>query len=72
MDDLNCFLCYCPFYNTETEEGDCLRNSPDGKWHHSEKLSAGKIWDCSNCEYPHIEDTVRVHLEKVFKSRSRE
>ena len=68
MDNLNCFLCYCPFYNRKIQEGGCLRNSPDGKWHYSDKLPKGEIWDCSNCEYPHCEDVARQYLEKIFSA----
>jgi len=66
MENLNCFLCYCPYYDTEKEEGGCLRDSPDGKWHDSEKLPKGRIWDCSDCDYPHREETVRAYLEAYF------
>ncbi len=67
MENLNCFFCYCPYYDTQIVEGGCLRNSPDGQWHQSEKLPTGRIWDCSNCEHPHLENTVKVHLEKTFQ-----
>jgi len=67
MKDLNCFFCYCPFYDNSKEEGGCKRNSPDGKWFHSDKLPKGKIWDCSDCVYPHKKEIVRAYLEKNFK-----
>ncbi len=61
--DINCFLCYCPEYDNSKNEGDCKINSPKGKWFiHAE----GKIWDCSDCDYPHKEEVVRKHLKKLF------
>ncbi len=69
MDDLNCFLCYCPFYDTSKEEGGCKRNCKDGKWFYSEKLPKGKIWDCSDCTYPHEKATVKGILEEFFNNK---
>jgi len=66
MDNLNCFLCYCPNYDTDNQEGGCLIDNPNGKWTYSKKLPSKKIWDCSNCEYPHLENNVKTHLNKIF------
>jgi Zn-finger protein len=71
MENLNCFLCYCPWYDTSTPIGGCQRNSPDGKWFEHERLPQKKIWDCSDCTYPHTEDVVKEHLEKIFKSKNK-
>ncbi len=65
-DELNCFLCYCPEYRIDIEEGGCKINSPGGKWLINEKLPVGKIWDCSDCEIPHREEIVRKKLGEVF------
>ncbi|MBR9701745.1 hypothetical protein GOV13_02380 [Candidatus Pacearchaeota archaeon] len=61
--ELNCFLCYCPEYDNSKEEGGCKINSKKGKWHVHEN---GKIWDCSDCDHPHKEETVRKHLKELF------
>lgn len=63
---LNCFLCYCPEYNSELEEGGCKINNPNGKWFFDEKLPKGKIWDCSDCDYPHREEIVKKYLRKIY------
>lgn len=65
---LNCFLCYCPEYDSKKQEGGCKINNPNGKWLFSEKLPKGKIWDCSNCIYPHNEEIVKRYLEKLFEN----
>lgn len=66
VENLNCFLCYCPEYdNSITEEG-CRINSSKGKWLFDKKLAAGKIWDCSDCDYPHQKKVVEEFLRKVF------
>jgi Zn-finger protein len=65
---LNCFLCYCPEYKSEEIEGGCKINSQKGKWFLSDKLPKGKIWDCSDCDYPHREETVKIYLKKMFFS----
>ena len=64
MENLNCFLCYCPFYDRSKEEGGCLKNSKDGEWFYSKKLYAGKVWDCSNCTITHEDTFVFDFLEK--------
>ncbi|MFC1756602.1 cysteine-rich small domain-containing protein [Patescibacteria group bacterium] len=64
IENLNCFLCYCPEYDTSKKEGGCKRNSPDGKWFYHEKLPKGKIWDCSDCTYPHEEKNIEKYLKK--------
>jgi len=63
----NCFLCYCPEYDLTKEEGGCKINNPNGKWLFNEKLSKGKIWDCSNCNYPHKQEVAKMYLMKLFK-----
>ncbi|MCW8965278.1 MAG: cysteine-rich small domain-containing protein [Candidatus Pacearchaeota archaeon] len=67
---LNCFLCYCPEYKTNKIEGGCKINSPKGKWLTNKKLPKGKIWDCSNCNYPHHEEIVKKYLKRIFNSQN--
>jgi len=67
--EMNCFLCYCPEYDNSREEGGCKINSAKGKWFFNDKLPKGKIWDCSDCEIPHKEETVKKHLKKLFEVR---
>jgi len=66
IESLNCFLCYCPEYENSDESGGCRIKSLKGKWIFNEKLSSGKIWDCSDCDYPHKRELVEKHLKKVF------
>lgn len=66
---LNCFLCYCPEYKSESEIGGCKINSQKGKWFFDDKLVLGKIWDCSNCDYPHREKVVEKYLKKLFENK---
>ena len=68
--DLNCFFCYCPWYNTEVPEGGCRIESPlgTGKWFYRPGHPVNdRIWDCSDCAYPHQEKVVRETLRKLFK-----
>lgn len=65
---LNCFLCYCPEYISNLEEGGCKINSQKGKWFFDKRLPKGKIWDCSNCDYPHKEEIVEKYLKKLFQN----
>lgn len=62
---LNCFLCYCPEYKSDLEEGGCKINNPNGKWLETEKA---RIWDCSDCDHPHKEEVVEKHLKKLFQN----
>ena len=64
LENLNCMLCYCPFYDMDKLEGGCLRKSPQGKWYEHSRLPKGKIWDCSDCNYPHIEENVLEYMLK--------
>ncbi len=68
MKNLNCFLCYCPNYLSGKPEGGCKIKSKKGKWFYSGELPKGKIWDCSDCVYPHDEKTVEKHLRGIFSN----
>ncbi|MBU0957557.1 MAG: cysteine-rich small domain-containing protein [Nanoarchaeota archaeon] len=64
--DMNCFLCYCPHYENDKEEGGCKINNEKGGWHLSDKLTTGRIWDCSGCDWPHKEENIKKVLRKVY------
>ncbi len=69
IEDLNCFFCYCPWYNNQSPEGGCKIDNPlgKGKWFERKGHSiSDRIWDCSDCIYPHQEKTVREALRKIF------
>jgi len=66
LEDLNCFLCACPNYESERLEGGCKINSEGGKWHYHENLPLGRVWDCSDCEINHTSGEVREYIEKNF------
>lgn len=63
IEDLNCFLCYCPEYDNSLEEGGCRINNPKGKFFEKDGT---KIWDCSDCEHPHKRETAEKYLRKLF------
>jgi Zn-finger protein len=69
--DLNCLFCYCPNYNTEDIEGGCKIGNPEGAgyWFEHEGLPKGKVWDCSNCAYPHRTENVKDILSKLFNGK---
>jgi Zn-finger protein len=64
--EVNCFLCFCPEYDLSKEEGGCKRKG-NGKWFFHENLPAGKIWDCSECEWPHRADNIKKHLKQLLE-----
>jgi Zn-finger protein len=67
--DLNCLLCYCPWYDNSNPEGGCKIENPlkKGKWFYREGNEiSDKVWDCSDCIYPHQEKIVRETLTKLF------
>lgn len=66
IQDLNCFLCFCPEYDNSKEEGGCKIGSEKGKWFFNEKLPKGKIWDCSDCDYPHRKEVVEGWLKGIW------
>jgi Zn-finger protein len=66
QDEFNCFLCYCPEYDNSLVEGGCKINRKEGKWFYPCSLKSGKIWDCSDCTYPHKPQVVRSYLEKFL------
>jgi len=70
MENMNCFFCFCPEYDNSKEEGGCKRNSEKGKWFVNENLAKGKIWDCSDCDYPHRKENCEIILNKIFKGES--
>lgn len=67
-DNHNCLWCFCPEYDLTIEEGGCKINNPlgKGKWFFHESFLKGKIWDCSDCSWPHEEENVRKYLMKFF------
>jgi len=71
IDDLNCFLCACPNYNSKELEGGCLINSKKGEWFYYKSLPAGRVWDCSNCNVNHskreVENYLMKNIEKLIK-----
>lgn len=64
LEKLNCFFCYCPEYDRTIKEGGCKINSSDGKYIDNHE---GKIWDCSDCDFPHIKENAVKLLENLFK-----
>ncbi|MEI6970357.1 MAG: cysteine-rich small domain-containing protein [bacterium] len=70
-DELNCLFCYCPEYQREREEGGCGITNPRGKWFFNDALPKGKIWDCSDCDYPQRPETVRNYLRVILEDGSR-
>lgn len=60
---INCLLCFCPEYDLSKEEGGCKRGG-EGKWfYHNGK----KIWDCSDCSWPHQRDNIKKHLKHILE-----
>lgn len=62
--DLNCFLCACPEYKNDRQEGGCNLQCILGKWYENPNLPLKKIWDCSNCGVPHFPNFVKDYLER--------
>ena len=63
--ELNCFFCFCPNYDLSKEEGGCKIGNPleKGRWF---SLKEGRIWDCSNCVWPHEKENVKKVLLEIF------
>jgi Zn-finger protein len=64
IEDLNCLLCACPNYESDTLKGGCRINSSYGKITEHENLPEGQVWDCSNCSIGHDKDFVKSWLEQ--------
>lgn len=64
LEELNCFFCYCPNYDTSVKEGKCKINSPKGKYIDNHK---GKILDCSDCDIPHRKENAIKLLDSLFR-----
>lgn len=62
-EQLNCHYCLCPLYGASRPQGGCKINSKYGKWYENDNLSTGKIWDCSDCDYPHRLENARSLLK---------
>jgi len=69
-EELNCFFCLCPEYDNSKEEGGCFMNNPKGKWFYHPSHQKGRIWDCSDCNYPHKEENIRKYLKALFGLRN--
>ena len=63
LENLNCLFCYCPFYDLSAKEGGCKMNSSKGKYVGN---CQGKIWDCSDCDFPHKKENVKDILLKLY------
>lgn len=64
--DINCLLCFCPEYDLSKEEGGCLRKG-NGKYIQHPTLAAGKIWDCSGCDWPHKKDNIKKYIKEILR-----
>lgn len=64
IEELNCFFCYCPNYDRSVKEGGCKINSLKGKL--IEGIN-GKIFDCSDCDFPHRKENAIKLLANLFK-----
>jgi Zn-finger protein len=62
--DLNCFLCPCPNYDSNTDIGGCKIDSKFGEYHKHPNLPKGFVWDCSNCGINHSKEEVEIYLNK--------
>jgi len=72
LEELNCFLCFCPWYESEKPEGGCKVGNPLGRGHYFERgghSTSDRIWDCSDCTYPHKKETVRQYLIRLFSGK---
>lgn len=74
IEDLNCFLCICPEYSSDKDEGGCKLNHQSGKWHSPYPYSQSRrVWDCSDCPFPHfptyVEQYLRKNLEELKRMR---
>ena len=74
MDELNCYGCMCFYYDTSKIEGGCLNNNPQSKgiWYEHQALPLGKVWDCSDCTFPHIEKNIIEYLLGKTKAHENE
>ena len=66
--ELNCFFCLCPEYDSDSLIGGCKANNPEGKgkWFEHKDLEHKKVWDCSECCYPHKKENIKKYLNKIF------
>jgi Zn-finger protein len=62
--DLNCFLCACPQYESEKQEGGCKIKSTKGFYIKSPISPKGIYWDCSDCAAFHSPRSVEIYLRK--------
>jgi len=64
---LNCTFCYCPGYDLKREQGGCKFGNPEGKGKEIDFPNNGirRIWDCSNCTFPHQKQNTINFLQKV-------
>lgn len=68
-EELNCFYCICPEYDNDSEVGGCNLDNPlgKGKWYYDKNLPQGKIWDCSDCNWPHRKENVKAYFRRAFE-----
>ena len=86
MENFNCLECYSSCYDTSSVEGGCLINNSmnltdklrsmiKGKWHYHSNFPTGRIWDCSDCIFPHDKNNLlkyfRKDIEKVIESKNK-
>ena len=66
-DKLSCLLCLCPEYNRKVKMGGCKLGNPQGKGKWFVKPDNSRIWDCSDCSYPHNKEVVKKYLRKIWR-----
>jgi Zn-finger protein len=63
---LNCLFCLCPNYLNFDGKTCCKIDSSSGKWFYHPSYPTGKVWDCSDCDYPHRTNNVKKELRKLW------
>tara|TARA_Y100000310_G_scaffold49946_1_gene46110 strand:- start:155 stop:577 length:423 start_codon:yes stop_codon:yes gene_type:complete len=66
LNDLNCFLCACPNYDSKSFEGGCKIESSLGGWHYHKNLPTRRVWDCSGCFINHSSGEAKDYIKENF------
>ena len=66
LEKFNCLFCLCPNYIHSGSETGCKINSPNGKWFYHQSYATGRVWDCSDCDYPPKTENVKKELRKLW------
>ena len=71
IENLNCFLCGCPYYPSENPSEQCKLDPSRGNHIPYNNPPSNTLLDCNTCNHPHNPKIVETYIRKNINSLKR-